>query len=349
MVKLKTLFREVSDKLLGSDGQSETRIDADLEDDFGPLIATVSTPASNREREKREKKESAADKEAEGVVTAPSDETATEKADATPLKPLLSSGMFCAGWMTDVGRVRGHNEDAILVFTSEQEADNASPPFGAFILADGMGGHQGGELASALAVRESASHLISEVYLPALSDAERKGDQPSLTEILRAAIVQANRIVTHSLPGSGSTLTCGIVIGERLFIGHVGDSRAYLQPEDEAPQLLTHDHSLVNRLLEMGQLTEEEAAVHPQRNVLYRAIGQGETLDVDVQSYPLPGRSRLLLCSDGLWGLLEDSELWAVIDAAPTPQAACEELVARANEAGGTDNISVILVEIFGA
>ena len=301
MDDLKTLFRQLRGKFLGADGQAETQIDAELEDDFEPLLATVSTPASDRE------------KEVEEVV--PDEEVAEEavERDVGDVPEIsLCPGKFCAGWKTDVGRVRGHNEDALFVFIGEQEADDAMPPFGAFILADGMGGHQGGELASALAVRESANHLMSEVYLPLLSGAEREGDQPSLTEMLREAIVKANRVVTQSLPGSGSTLTCGVVVGDRLFIGHVGDSRAYLQRDGEAPQLLTHDHSLVNRLLEMGQLTEEEAAVHPQRNVLYRAIGQGGTLDVDVQSYPLQGRSRLLLCSDGLWGLLEEPDLWAL-------------------------------------
>ena len=338
MDDLKTLFRQLRGKFLGADGQAETQMDAELEEDFEPLLATVSTPASDREEAAEE--EVAASEEEVAEAT----DKLVEEIEATSLCP----GMFCAGWMTDVGRVRGHNEDAIFVFIGEQEADNAMPPFGAFILADGMGGHQGGELASALAVRESANHLMSEVYLPLLSGDEREGDQPSLTEILREAIVKANRVVTQSLPGSGSTLTCGVVVGDRLFIGHVGDSRAYLQQEDEDPQLLTHDHSLVNRLLEMGQLTEEEAAVHPQRNVLYRAIGQGGTLDVDVHSYPLQGKSRLLLCSDGLWGLLEEPELWALIEGASTPQAACQALVESANNAGGTDNISVILVEILG-
>ena len=343
MDELKLLFRQLRGKFWGEDGQAETQIDADLdeglEDDFGSLIATVSKPTSGREEEAEE---------GEGT---PSEEAMAEEVEETVEEISVKSlcpGKFCAGWMTDVGRVRGHNEDAIFIFTGEQEADNATPPFGAFILADGMGGHQGGELASALAVRESATYLMSEVYLPLLSGAEREGDQPSLTEILREAIVKANRVVTQSLPGSGSTLTCGVVVGDRLFIGHVGDSRAYLQRDGEAPQLLTHDHSLVNRLLEMGQLTEEEAAVHPQRNVLYRAIGQGGTLDVDVQSYPLQGRTHLLLCSDGLWGLLEEPDLWAQIEDAPTPQMACQALVESANEAGGTDNISVILVEILG-
>lgn len=343
MDDLKTLFRQLRGKFLGADDQEETQVNAGLEDDFEPLIATVSTPTSNRE------KEEAADAEAEEDVSA-SPDVATMEAEDIEVSPttLPCSGIFWAGWMTDVGRVRGHNEDAIFVFMGEQEADNATPPFGAFILADGMGGHQGGELASALAVRESAHHLLAEVYLPLLSGEERGADDPSLTEILREAIVQANNIVTRALPGSGSTLTCGIILGDRLFIGHVGDSRAYVQQGADDPQLLTHDHSLVNRLLEMGQLTEEEAAVHPQRNVLYRAIGQGGTLEVDVQSYSLAEKSRLLLCSDGLWGLLEEPELWAVINAAPTPQAACQALVESANEAGGTDNISVILVEIFG-
>ena len=167
--------------------------------------------------------------------------------------------------------------------------------------------------------------------------------------MLREAIVKANRVVTQSLPGSGSTLTCGVVVGDRLFIGHVGDSRAYLQRDGEAPQLLTHDHSLVNRLLGDGAIDGggsggPSAAQRPlPRHWAGRHLGcgcpflspAGKIALVVVQRRPLGT-------------LMEDPELWALIDAAPTPQAACLALVESANEAGGTDNISVILVEILG-
>jgi len=232
------------------------------------------------------------------------------------------------------------------VFIGEQDASNAAPPFGLFVLADGMGGHQAGEVASSLAVRTVSAHLISQVYLPLLSGF-RGADQPSLTEVMREAITQANRLVTQDLPGSGCTLTCGMVMGDRLFVGHVGDSRAYLMPAAEPLKQITHDHSLVNRLIEVGQLTEAEAAVHPQRNVLYRAIGQGGGLDVDVSTYTMQNGDCLLLCTDGLWGMLPDAEITRTITTEDTPSEMCRQLVTAANAAGGNDNITVILIKIW--
>ncbi|HOT90531.1 MAG TPA: protein phosphatase 2C domain-containing protein [Anaerolineae bacterium] len=258
-----------------------------------------------------------------------------------------ASGVFAVGWATDVGRVRDHNEDALFVISSEHEADNAVPVFGLFMLADGMGGHQSGEMASSLALRVAGGHLLSQVYMPLIGGVDRGGTQPSLTDVMREAISQANRVVSRDLPGSGSTLTCAMILGDRLFIGHVGDSRAYLLRVGQPPKQLTKDHSLVNRLMEMGQLTEEEAAIHPQRNVLYRAVGQGGALEIDILTYALVPGDRLLLCSDGLWGFVAEAEIWRLIEQAATPQQACAQLVAAANVAGGNDNITVILVEVW--
>ncbi len=260
----------------------------------------------------------------------------------------LSSGVFLAGWRSDVGKVRQHNEDGLFVFIAEQESDHPLMPFGLFILADGMGGHQAGEVASAVATRVVGGHLLQQAYLPILLGRDRSAGQPSLTEMMRQAIAAANAEVGLVAPGSGTTLTCAMIIGERLIIGHVGDSRAYLRhtaQEGKPRQLLTRDHSLVHKLVEIGQLTEEEAAVHPQRNMLYRAVGQGEALDVDVMSYPLQAGDQILLCSDGLWGEIPEGQIWEIVDRAITPSDACVQLTKAANEAGGDDNITVILVE----
>ncbi len=264
-----------------------------------------------------------------------------------PRRRWEASGAFAVGWATDIGRVREHNEDALLVVYGVHEANSALPTFGLFMVADGMGGHQSGEIASSLALRMAANHLLAQIYMPLLSGIERGGDQPALTDVVREALALANRTVTRDYPGSGSTLTCGMILEDRLFLGHVGDSRAYLLRIGQAPRQLTKDHSLVNRLVEMGQLQADEAANHPQRNVLYRAIGQGGALEIDVSTYALLTGDRLMLCSDGLWGFVEEAEIWRVIEQAATPQQACEQLVAAANAAGGNDNITVILLEIW--
>lgn len=266
--------------------------------------------------------------------------------DFSSRESVEGSGVFGVGWVTDAGKVRGHNEDGLFVFISEQEGADVLPPFGLFVLADGMGGHQAGEVASSLASRTVAAHLLSGVYISLLRDEERVSTQPSLTEVITSAVDAANRAVNHRLPGSGTTLTCGMVLGARLFIGHVGDSRAYLRSKDGEIRHLTTDHSMVSKLVEIGQLTPEEAAIHPQRNMLYRAVGQGTALEVDVMSFSLQKQDQILLCSDGLWGLLSDEEIWQIIDASGNPTEACQRLADAANGAGGNDNITAILVEI---
>jgi len=244
-----------------------------------------------------------------------------------------------------VGEVRRHNEDTALIITASQDGDDALPAFGVFVLADGMGGHQAGEIASSMAARVVAHHIVRQFYLPTLVSQERGADQPALNDVLVDAVRAANNAVADQVPGGGTTLTCALVLGPRAYIAHVGDSRAYIVTEEGLDQI-THDHSLVDRLVELGQLTRDEASVHPQKNVLYRAVGQSGMLEVDTYVRTVPQGGCLLLCSDGLWSMMSETELANVVTTASSPQAACESLVIAANRAGGHDNITAILVEL---
>jgi serine/threonine protein phosphatase PrpC len=143
-------------------------------------------------------------------------------------------------------------------------------------------------------------------------------------------------------------LTAALVVGKQVFITHVGDSRAYIIESSGRVETVTRDHSLVKRLVELGQITQEEAAVHPQRNVLYRALGQGEPFEPDMSSTQLPDSGYLLLCSDGLWGVVPDNEILQLVSSSSSPQQACQKLVEAANTAGGPDNITAILVHLPG-
>jgi len=252
--------------------------------------------------------------------------------------------LFEVGWKTDAGRVRSHNEDAVYVFTGCLDAPGDTLAFGVFMVADGMGGYVGGEEASSLALRTAASELINGIYVPLLARDDRGFGQPVIGDVVRRAALTANASVIEQLPGSGCTLTYGVVLGSRLYLGHVGDSRAYVLRDAEPMRLLTADHSFVRRLVAVGQLSEEEAAVHPHRNVLYRAIGQPEPLEVDVTSLPVASGDRLLFCSDGLWNMVGDAAIEAAVRSTDDLQAACDGLVEAANEAGGEDNISVLLI-----
>jgi protein phosphatase len=255
---------------------------------------------------------------------------------------LPAPSRFDVGWVTDVGKVRDHNEDAALVIVAAHDGDEGPPSFGLFILADGMGGHRAGEVASSLAARVVAHHITRQSYLPSLLDHERDASQPALTEVLVDAVQAANAAVSKEAPGSGTTLSCALVLGTQAYIAHVGDSRAYVLKKGALEQI-TQDHSLVDRLVHAGQLTPAEAAVHPQKNVLYRAIGQSTVLEVDTHVRKIHAGEYLLLCSDGLWGLVNEGEIVKLIEGASSLQGACEDLVAAANGAGGSDNVTAIL------
>jgi PPM family protein phosphatase len=213
-----------------------------------------------------------------------------------------------------------------------------------FIVADGMGGHQYGEVASAMAVRTMGGYILKRFH-PTLVDPVTPMEE-SIQDLMRSAINEANKAVSQAAPGSGTTLTAALVLGQQMTIGHVGDSRAYAIHSYGGGEALTRDHSLVKRLQELGQISPEEAAIHPQRNVLYRALGQGEILEPDIFTAPFPLTGYLLLCSDGLWSVLSDDNLYHHVASAKDLQDACQSLVAAANEAGGPDNISVIVVKL---
>jgi serine/threonine protein phosphatase PrpC len=248
-----------------------------------------------------------------------------------------------AGWVSDVGRQRTTNEDSVLVVIANQEGDGALPSFGLFVLADGMGGHKDGEVVSALAVRTVARHILQHFYLASLYESEHNADQPSIKEVLEEGFNQANTSVASTVPGGGTTLLCALALGSQVYLANVGDSRAYLITPGEMEQV-TRDHSLVDRLVEMGQLTAAEAAHHPQKNVLYRAVGQGGALEVDTFVRHVSPGHHVLLCSDGLWGMVDAEDVVRTVSEASTCQEACDALVDVANQAGGRDNISAVLI-----
>ena len=158
-----------------------------------------------------------------------------------------------------------------------------------------------------------------------------------------APVQAANFAVYQQAPEAGTTLTMALIFGHKAYVAHVGDSRAYVFNQSTLRQV-TQDHSLVARLVELGQATPEEALTHTHRNVLYRAIGQAGSLEVDTYLQPFPVGSGLLLCSDGLWGLVSDDELSDILTYARTPQDAVEQMVETANRKGGDDNITAVLV-----
>lgn len=244
-----------------------------------------------------------------------------------------------------VGAVRLRNEDSALVFNSAAGGQFPLLPFGLYIVADGMGGHFAGHEASRRASRLVAADLLQQIYLPLLQEKEN-ADQRPVQEIMLEAVQQANQEIHNPNPykDTGTTLTAAVILGRRLYLAHVGDSRAYLL-RDRQLQLLTTDHSYVQRLQDAGQLTPEAAAVHPQRNVLYRAVGQGGELEVDVSTLALPLEGKLLLCSDGLWGVLPETMLVDILDdAALSLEEKADHLVTQALLHGGHDNITAVVV-----
>ena len=285
-------------------------------------------------RRKKEEKPEAS--QADTIPVQVSDSSARKPA---PLEP----AQFLIGVGQSVGKQRDHNEDTLFTFSGMMCGDKSSLPFGIFIIADGMGGQENGELASSLAARTVADHLIRNVAQPLFGVPTTSQPDP-LQEVMHQAVHQAQEIVLSLAPGGGTTLTTALVMGDQITLAHVGDSRAYFIGADKNLELLTRDHSLVQRLIELGQLTKEEAATYPQRNILYRALGQNEPLEADVQTRVFPRPCHLVLCSDGLWGVVAEQVILHTILDSPSPVQACQSLIRAANEAGGPDNISVLVV-----
>ena len=257
----------------------------------------------------------------------------------------LELSQFIVGCGHSVGRQRDHNEDAMFTITTNLIADDTQIPFGLYIIADGMGGHEHGEIASGVAVRVVAAEVLQKIYLTYLGLSDLQAEE-SVQEILQQGVMQAHREILTEAQGGGTTLTAALLMGDKMTIAHVGDSRAYIIFAQGIQETLTQDHSLVKRLEELGQITADEAAVHPQRNVLYRALGQGDPFQPDVATFPLPRACHLLICSDGLWGVIPEKELLGLVNSSPDPQQACQSLIDAANAAGGPDNITVILVRL---
>ncbi len=268
----------------------------------------------------------------------PAFETAGSASEPSPSKLVHD---LQVGLASDPGRVRDRNEDTSLAMQF-MIAQHGQPPLpvGLFILADGMGGHAEGQEASALAVRLTARHILNQVHISLLGDQDGMVARVPINEVLESSIEIAHEALVRRLPTAGTTITLALTLGDGLYIAHVGDSRAYIG-ERNSLRLLTRDHSMAARLQEMGQTSSDEAA--RQRNILYKALGQGTRVDPDILYHDLDPGQYLLLCCDGLWDKVNDEEMSAIVRAAPTPGVACRNLVTRANEKGGDDNISVIL------
>lgn len=251
---------------------------------------------------------------------------------------------LAVGALTDRG-AKDRNQDSLLAISGTLSQEEELLPFGLCIVADGMGEAEAGSQASALTVRLVASRVLERIYRPFLLEPEQAADRQPIHQVLREAISAANGRVQQVCPAGRTTCTCALILGMNAFVAHVGDSRAYLV-EQGTFQPLTTDHSLVNRLIELGQITADEAKTHPQRNVLYRAVGRGDSLEVDTGLQSLSVDSSLLLCSDGLWGTLSQRVITSIIRDAPSLQVACRRLIARANESGGQDNITVVLAQV---
>lgn len=238
--------------------------------------------------------------------------------------------------LTDKGKYRSNNEDFCL---AEKVGE-----YTLLILADGMGGANGGEIASKTAVETVQAHIV-----------EKLKNSPSLAQIpriLSSAIEKANTQIYNlsksdiNYKGMGTTLDICIVSGKSVYIAHIGDSRVYKVTSAGEITRLTKDHSLVEYMIETGALTPEEALNHPQKNIITRALGTTTSTEADIINRPFEESDFLLMCSDGLSNMLDEKSIAEIISGNLSPSEKATSLIDLANDAGGTDNITVILAQI---
>lgn len=259
-------------------------------------------------------------------------QTVPRSADSAGRVTLVVSDSLCA--ISDVGRAREHNEDVVHL------ADDGR----LMILADGMGGYAAGEVAAALAVAAIVEHFdaavgpLKDVIGDALPLAMQAAMNAAQQQVLDAADCQQGK------KDMGCTLIQTCVRGDTLFTCHVGDVRGYLW-RDQTLRALTRDHSVIAELIAAGELAPDQARAHPAKNVVLRAIGMASGFEADINTCLLQDGDRVLLCSDGLWEMLPDQEIAGVIGADGSMRQIAMQLVDRANDAGGSDNISVVVYE----
>ena len=257
---------------------------------------------------------------------------------------------------TDLGRTRDHNEDRFLVADLTRKAASLQPdvrqhdigPRGTLlVVADGMGGAAAGELASEMATDTIYSHLVK------TWNAEEEVTPQRFAYRLKEAVEVANSSIhAHAkahpeVRGMGTTTTAAGVLNDHLYLTQVGDSRAYLIRSGHAHQI-TKDQSLMQRLVEAGELTEEEAAQSERRNIILQALGPDPKVKVDLTHQEVRRGDVLVLCSDGLSGQVKKDEIAKVVSETPDLSAACDKLIAMANERGGPDNITVVIARFDG-
>lgn len=240
------------------------------------------------------------------------------------------------GAVSDVGKTREKNQDAFYL-----SKDQSLP---LFIVADGMGGHKAGEVASTMAL-----NIIEKNFLENRTYLSR---EETIISLIKASIEEANtKIYLKSLEnekydGMGTTVTLAYIFENKILLGHVGDSRAYLIKDTNITQI-TEDHSYVNELIKMGTITKEEAKSHPKRNMITRAVGSSSIIEMDLIVKEFNKDNILLLCSDGLFDMVKENEMYKVFNEETDIQKACESLANIANNKGGIDNITIIAIKFI--
>ena len=257
---------------------------------------------------------------------------------------------FVAGRITDVGRARELNEDALVTIDALQAIQQGSQAIGLFAVADGMGGAAAGEVASKMVTQVLARQVLANVFHQHFAAQPTRLDYGA---ILKAAVEQANKEVFQARDAAhtdmGSTVVAALVIGNQAHIVNVGDSRAYLIAPDHIEKI-TKDHSLVQAFVDRKEIGEDDVYTHPQRNFILRNVGDKPQVQADLFTRTFEPGQFLLLCSDGLWEMVyPKSRLHEIVTRAPSVQDACKQLVDAANQNGGDDNITLVLVKFESA
>ncbi len=269
---------------------------------------------------------------------------APEDAPFLPRPPQLAQGL-AVGALRDRGQVREINQDSIFALLTTLPRGSSDLTMGLFIVADGMGGHEDGEIASRLAIRTVAEYVFTHLVVPMLKDDMAEAIQSLMTSAVEKANTDIWQQAQQVGSDMGATCTAALLLGRTLYIAHVGDSRAYLL-QDGQLRAITTDHSAVGRLIQLGQLDASVAREHPLRNQLYRSVGLDSEIEVDLIQESIEQSTHLLLCSDGLWDMVLEEAMAEALQQHACPQNACQHVITLANNAGGEDNISAIVVTL---